>query len=100
MKVLNNDVFPELQAQREIVEYCKRGLREGEIKRKSIGSQEEWTVLQNNYHKIIRNAFPEILFDRNRSLNIKVISKYEFEDYRIENVIFESLPGWEVKWRI
>ncbi len=94
------DVLPEkdlnTQMQREIVSLCRHALGSGRNKRNSIKSQEEWKTLKVEYYRVFKQAFPDILFDRSNPLKSRIISSYEFDGIRIENVIFESLPGWEV----
>src|SRR5690606_29509782 len=43
----------------------------------------------------IRAAFPSFMYDR-EPITSRVVSRHNFGDYRVENVIFESYPGWEV----
>ena len=96
MRVLSNVFHPELQLQRETTEGCRQLLNAGRERRQNVRTLEDWQLLRGQYLAVIRSAFPPVLFDRGNPLNAKVVSTYELEDCRIENVIFESLPGWEV----
>jgi hypothetical protein len=96
VKVLTNVIHPELQLQNETVSYCRKMLHAGADLRKKIRTLNDWMVLREKHLERIRSVFPPILFERKRPLNTRAVSKYEFYDCRVENVIFESLPGWEV----
>jgi len=96
MKVLSGRAGSEKQLQREVVSCCREALQCGADKRHNIGTADGWNALRQFYLEKIRGAFPDILFDKSRHMESRVISAYELADCRIENVIFESLPGWEV----
>lgn len=96
MKVLDKNIQPEYQMQNEIISYCRDALEFGKSKIDAIESLEDWQLNKTHYQQIIKNAFPNEMFDRKNHLNTRSVSKFIFDDYRIENVIFESLPGWEV----
>ncbi len=87
---------PELMLQNEIVSACRASLSSGAKRRRSINSIEDWLSWRSDVLGIIKSAFPKIIFERNNELNVRIVSKFEFENFRIENVLFESLPGWEV----
>ena len=95
MKVLSGMFCAEIQLQHEVISSCRHALIRGSDRRNRINTSFEWQTLRDDYKKTILNAFPDILFDRNKPLNSRVVSCHEFEDCNIENVIFESLPGWE-----
>jgi len=88
--------IPGLQLKREITSICNQFLNNGAKRRQDVKNLNEWKKLRREYLKFIRNSFPEIIFKRNYPLNSRLVSKYEFKNFRIENVIFESLPGFEV----
>ncbi|MDQ1316802.1 MAG: Alpha/beta hydrolase [Candidatus Poribacteria bacterium] len=87
---------PELSLQNEVVSACRESLTKGTQKRRSIVTKEDYQSWCNGVKNLIRSAFPEKVFDPPKALNSRVVSSYEFDEYRIENVLFESLPGWEV----
>lgn len=96
MKVLDKNIHPEYQMQNEIILHCRDALRHSRAKIDAIKSLEDWQLIKDHYQQIIKNAFPNEMFDRKNPLNTRAVSSFIFNDYRIENVIFESLPGWEV----
>ena len=89
-------VRPELQLQSEVVEACRSSLATGAQRRRQVRSREAWLKWRESVRSAFRAPFPDELFDRSRDLNARVVSTHDFGDYRIENVLFESLPGWEV----
>jgi cephalosporin-C deacetylase-like acetyl esterase len=88
--------FAGLQLQKEIINRCRKCLKEGDLRRRSVSSKEEWEGIKNKYIKAIRGAFHPLLFNRSGKLKAEVVSEYERENYRIQNVLYESLPGWNV----
>ena len=96
MKVLSSVDHPEKQLQNEIVNYCRGCLEKGEQRRKKIKNINDWKKYKEDILGVIKSAFPHSMFDRSNPLNARVVSKHEFNDFRIENVLFESLAGWEV----
>jgi len=87
---------PELALQNEVVSACRESLIRGTQRRQSISTKEGFRAWRDEIVKVIRSAFPEVIFEPPKALNSRVVSSYEFDDYRIENVLFESLQGWEV----
>ena len=96
MKVLTNKNLPEYQLYNEIAQLCLNAFNDTWEAKNKVDFIEKWGLLKEKYLSIIKSAFPEILFNRKRDLNGRTVSIHEFEDYKIENVIFESLQGWEV----
>jgi cephalosporin-C deacetylase-like acetyl esterase len=88
--------FSRLQMQREIVDRCRRCLEKGELRRKGVSNRSEWEAVKRRYLKTIRDAFHPSLFSRDERLNVKPVSEYKRKNYRIQNVLYESLPGWRV----
>lgn len=86
----------DLMLQNEIVSACRASLSLGGKKRKSINNISAWTSWRENVLQTIRSAFPKAIFERRNELNARIVSRFEFDHFRIENVLFESLPGWEV----
>ena len=87
---------PELALQREIISACRNSLAKGAEKRHIIDTPEKWGIWREGVIEVIRSAFPSVIFEHGAGLKSRLVSSYEFENFRIENVIFESLPGWEV----
>lgn len=85
----------DLQLRDEIVERCRRQLKKLADARKQAGSREAWESLRPPLLDAIRAAFPPFMYDRG-PIAPRVVSRHDFGDYRVENVIFESYPGWEV----
>ena len=87
---------PELSLQNEVVSACRESLTKGAQRRRSISTKGDYQSWHDGIIGVIRSAFPESIFESTKALNARVISSHEFDDYRIENVLFESLPDWEV----
>lgn len=87
---------PELALQNEVVSACRDSLSRGLERRQNINTKEDWQAWREEILRVIRSSFPDVMFSRPNEINAKIVSKYEFDDYRIENVLFESLAGWEV----
>ncbi len=59
--------------------------------------QGDWEAYSESVRQHVREAFGEMPFGTaGGPLNIRVVSTYETRHCRIENVLFESFPGWEV----
>jgi cephalosporin-C deacetylase-like acetyl esterase len=84
----------DLQMRNEIVERCRRQLKKLADARKQA-SLEEWESMRQPLLETIRGVFPSFMYDRG-PIQPRVISSHDFGTYRVENVIFESYPGWEV----
>ncbi len=85
----------DMQLREEIAERCRRQLKKLADARSRAASKEEWECLRRQLLDVIRAAFPSFMYDR-RPLTSRVVSRHNFGEYRVENVIFESYPGWEV----
>ncbi len=86
----------ESMLQNEVVSACRDSLSLGAKRRKSINSVSDWVSWREDILRVIRSAFPSAIFERNNELNARIVSRFEFDHFCIENVLFESLPGWEV----
>ncbi len=86
----------EFSLQNEVIVECRKSLSNGAQRRRSIKTKDDYEIWHNEIINIIRSAFPEVISEPLWQLKSKKISRYEFDDYNIENVIFESLLGWEV----
>jgi len=63
-------------------------------KRRSIQTIEEWAVYKEKLLDVFNKAFPEDIFKKNTNIKYKIVSKYEFTNFKIENVLIESIEGW------
>ncbi|WP_331700325.1 alpha/beta hydrolase family protein [Paenibacillus sp. IITD108] len=96
MNILNSTgCTADIQLREEIAERCRRQLKKLADARSRAASCEEWECLRRPLLDVIRAAFPTFMYDRG-PLTSRVVSRHNFGDYRVENVIFESYPGWEV----
>lgn len=87
---------PEVALQNEVVAGCRESLARGAARRTAVSSVEEWRAWREETLAAIRAPFPALVFSRNRDLRVRTVSRHDLGAYRIENVLFESLPGWEV----
>ncbi|MFO7636200.1 MAG: hypothetical protein R6W96_02720 [Clostridia bacterium] len=70
--------------------------RREEARRKEIHNLEEWESFKRDRLERIREAFPREMQQKNRTIDVKVVSSHEFPGFRVENVYFESFRGWFV----
>lgn len=84
------------QVRMEVIANCRRALAEGAARRESAADLGQWLALRERMLAVVKEAFPSDLFRRDRPLHARVVSRHEFAHFRVENVLFESLPGWEV----
>jgi cephalosporin-C deacetylase-like acetyl esterase len=96
MKIFASEVQTELQLQNEIAAYCRQALSAGAEIRKKLKNYEEFVNWKKHYSEIITSAISSDIFARKEEMNARIVSSYEFEDFKVENVIFESIPGYEV----
>ncbi|HOP09979.1 MAG TPA: hypothetical protein PK629_00645 [Oscillospiraceae bacterium] len=95
MKVSDPSVRPENQLWRLTGQTAKEMLEAHNRKRESLTDAAEWEALSAEMKQAFLKAFPPLLREK-CPLNARVVSRHEFEHFRIENVLFESIPGWEV----
>lgn len=62
----------------------------------SFKNLKDWESERDRLIKAYKSAYPDYLFNKRSAVKSKLVSKYVFEHYRIENHIFESYPGWFV----
>jgi len=65
-------------------------------KRRKIDNIKDWEKYKNSIYDVFKKAFPAELFEREKNINAKVVSKYEFDNFKIENILIESIKGWFV----
>jgi len=72
-------------------------LSDADVRRKEAFHQGDWESYCAFVRQHIREAFGELPFGKDGGpLNIRPVSTFETPHGRIENVLFESFPGWEV----
>lgn len=84
------------QVQEEMAAICRRALAEGARRRSGVTDAAEWQSVRERLLDAVKAAFPPEMLSRDWPLRARVVSSYAFEHFRVENVLFESLPGWEV----
>lgn len=85
----------DLQLRREIAQRCREQLERGAGARRQARSKEQWERVRAPLLDKVREAFPAFLYNR-EPIAARVVSRHDFGQYRVENVLFESYPGWEV----
>ena len=72
-------------------------LEEAEKRRQAAFSEQRWEEYGAAIRGHIREAFGPMPFGREGGdLNVRQVSAFEGAQWRLENVLFESFPGWEV----
>jgi len=72
-------------------------MEESSIRRKNAVGAGEIDEYCKLIKKLVRNFYGELPIGKaGVPVNAKVVSCFEKNGYRIENVLFESFPGWEV----
>jgi cephalosporin-C deacetylase-like acetyl esterase len=72
-------------------------IEQGAIKRIEAFQQGEWQSWRQGVRRAVLSQMGEMPFGESGSdLNIRRVSSFEWNHCRVENVLFESLPGWDV----
>ncbi|MEN8230106.1 MAG: TIM barrel protein [Bacteroidota bacterium] len=72
-------------------------LDEVDMRRERAYQQGNWEAYGESVRQHVREAFGEMPFGKEGGpLNTRLVSTHETRHCRIENVLFESFPGWEV----
>lgn len=80
-----------------IEERALTGLARGDQRRDETQRSGAWTEYQERVKGLVRRAFGPMPFGPcGGELNIRRVSSFDTDHCRIENVLFESFPGWEV----
>ncbi len=95
MRVLNPSIQPHNQLWKLTGLLAREQLEAHNNRRNGLSTLEEWEEMRSGMWKAFMTAFPPLLLEKCQ-LNARVVSSYTFEHYRIENLLFESIPGWEV----
>lgn len=93
-RVLSDAVEAAKQLEKEIVSLGRGSLAVNGFDYHAM-DMVKWEKYRAQTYTTVKNAFPEMLFNR-APLNARHISTFEFEGFTVENVLFDSLPGWEV----
>lgn len=96
MKILKPETAAEMQLQKEIIEDCREKIKYQSKRRKEIKHKNEWDSMKESLVEHIRSSFHPLVFNKSNPLNSRLVSQQDFAEYRIQNVLFESMPGWEV----
>ncbi len=94
-RILQEGIPAARQLEREIVEACRRGLAEGRRKFDGMGALSDWQQRRDEVDRVFRQSLPDLL-EQLAPLQVRPVSTCEFDEFIVENVLFYSLPGWEV----
>ena len=95
------EAAPSIDLKRMLPRYIIRRSTElierAEARRRTATKDGTWMELRDEIRSKARSYHGEMPFGpRGGPLNARVVSTHERPGYRLENVLFESLPGWEV----
>ena len=96
MRLLTSKTLPELQLQKEIIKQCREKIGIQAEKRRGISNIDEWNVIKDSLIEHIKSSFHSSVLNRTNPLNVREVSRHDCGEYRVENVLFESMPGWDV----
>ncbi|HOV75382.1 MAG TPA: acetylxylan esterase [Candidatus Hydrogenedentes bacterium] len=86
-----------MMVRRDIVARCCRLLEDAAKKREAAFASGEWEKWRQDIREKVNAALGLPAFGASAPpLNVRPISRYEQSGYVIENVLFESFPGWDV----
>lgn len=72
-------------------------LEDANMRREKAYQQGDWEAYGESIRQHVMEAFGEMPFgQKSGPLNTRLVSTHETRHCRIENVLFESFPGWEV----
>jgi dienelactone hydrolase len=87
---------PERQLRAEVVESCRASLDRGAARRRAVDSRDAFEDWREEVVATVRDCLPAATFERAGDREARTVSTGEAGPVRVENVLFESLPGWEV----
>ncbi len=82
--------------QRQVLEACRQALTAGAARRRALVGVAAWEAWQQQVLATVRRPFPEWLWDNPAPLAPRTVAVQQHRGFRLENVVFTSLPGWEV----
>ncbi|HOD93782.1 MAG TPA: acetylxylan esterase [Clostridia bacterium] len=94
-RILKDSIKAAKQLENEIVSYSLQLFNQKQTDFYLIKTKQDWENEKKRIKEIVKNAFPKILFEK-RKLNVTLVSSFEFDNFRIENVLFNSIMGWQV----
>ncbi len=69
----------------------------GAFQRMQAFEKNDWQSWQNHIKNTIKDQMGEMPFGENGApLNVRLVSRHKLKHCTIENVLFESYPGWDV----
>ena len=73
------------------------GLEAGDARRQIVASSGGWKAYRDDIKAKVLSAFGPMPFAREGGdLDARIVSTYDTKHCRIENVLFDSYPGWQV----
>ena len=96
MKVLTSDQEPGLQLWQEIAGYALQQIEHWQHDRDQITDLADWLEVQAKLRQFVLGGFPSWFFERTHPLKSQIVSRHDFGSFKIENVLFEAFPGWDV----
>lgn len=88
--------LPQMLA-RHVQRRCREALAQAEDRRAEATRAGTWKSLREEIRRDLRAGLGELPFGKmGGPLNAQVVSRHERPHYRLENVLFDSLPGWQV----
>ncbi|MCX5758807.1 MAG: hypothetical protein NTU83_09950, partial [Candidatus Hydrogenedentes bacterium] len=86
-----------MAVRRDIVERSCRLLEDAAKRREAAFAAGTWEAWRRDIREKVNAALGRPAFGANApALNVRVVSRHERRGYVIENVLFESFPGWDV----
>jgi dienelactone hydrolase len=82
--------------QRQVVQACRQALAAGAARRQAVIGAAAWSAWQQMTLATVRRPFPPWLWDHPAPLAPRTVAVQQHRGFRLENVVFTSLPGWEV----
>ncbi|MBE9510043.1 MAG: alpha/beta fold hydrolase [Bacteroidetes bacterium] len=80
-----------------LIDRSLKSLSDADVRRERAFHQGDWEAYCESVRQHIRESFGDMPFGKDGGhLNTRLVSTYETQHCRIENVLFESFPGWEV----
>ena len=93
--ILKDGLSAARQLEKEVTSACREALKKGMDRISALKSREDWEALRAELNEVFRGAFPEIMNHR-APIEARTVSVREYDDFVQENLLFCSLPGWEV----
>jgi len=76
---------------------CIKYLKVGAKRRQKAIKEKNWDSYKNEIRERVKKYLGDMPFGKSgESLKVKLISRYEKQHHIVENVLFDSLPGWQV----